>query len=172
MSFSENFSVAQTPLNPALVIVEDTSTGADVLIVSRKITFTDAGGNTVVPSGTSTTYVAWPLATNPITVNLLTTDMALSIQVDWLDAGGVALYTKTTSYALVEYNKAFLYYLIQQQSLTPSIVQDQNYSINLANFWTTIIGATNAIEIGNDLSAAQNVINIGTNYRLNENFYF
>lgn len=172
MSFSPAFTIAQVPTNAALVIAQDTSTGSDVNIVSRKITFTDAGGNKIVPSGTTTTFVAWPLVTNPITINLLTTDMALSVRVDWLDISGVSLYDSTQSYCLVEYNKVFLYYLVQQQSLTPSIVQDQNYSTNLATFYTTIVGAENAIVIGNDLSASQNMINMGTNMRNNQNLYF
>lgn len=172
MSFSPSFTIAQTPTNPALVIAEDTSSGSDVLIISRKITFTDADGNTVVPSGTTTSYVSWPLVTNPITINLLTTDMALSVRVDWLNAAGTSIYDSTQSYCLVEYNKAFLYYLVQQQSLTPSIVQDQNYSANLATFYTTIIGAQNAVEIGNDISASQNMINMGTNMRNSQSLYF
>lgn len=172
MSFSPDFTIAQTPTNPSLVVAQDTSTGSDSNIVSRRITFTNANGSTVVPSGTSTSYVSWPLVTNPITINLLTTDIAASVLVQWLDVSNVVLYSKTTSYCLVEYNKAFLYYLVQQQSLTPSIVQDNNYSTNLANFYTTIVGAENAITIGNDLAASQNMINMGTNYRLNQNLYF
>jgi hypothetical protein len=172
MSFSENFSISQTALNPALAIATDTSTGTDNNISQRRITFTTSTGSTLVVAGTSTSYNQWPLATNPISLNVLTQDYAVSVKVDWLDVTNVVLYSKTQSYCLAYYNKQFMYYLTQQESLNPSILQDTNYVSNKAKLWVSIVGAVNAVEFGADIAASQNELNIGTNLRLNENLFY
>jgi hypothetical protein len=172
MPFVQNFSISQTPSNPALVIAEDTSTGADAAIVSRRITFTDSAGNTVVPSGTSTSYVAWALATNPITITLLTSDMAFNITVQWLDVSNTVLYTKSETYCLAEYNKSYLYYLIAQQAQAYPIIQDTNYWSNVGIFWVNIIGAIKAVELANDIASSQASLNRSTFMQQNANLYF
>lgn len=172
MALTPDFTIAQIALDPSLAIAEDTSTGSDVLVVSRRIYLQNSAGDYLVESGVITTYNPWALATNPISLNLLTFDQALSIKVDWMSVGGSVLYTKTQSYCLAYFNKVFFYYLQQQQGLSPGIVQDANYSSNMAVLWTTIIGAVNSVEIGNDLSASQNCLNRGTEMRLNESLYF
>lgn len=172
MSFTPSFSVAQTGLNPALVVLTDNSSGSDVLIISRKITFTDSAGNTVVPSGTTTSYVSWPLATNPISVNLLTSDAALSIRVDWLNVSGVSIYDETQEYPLERYNKNQFVYLIQQQALNPGIVQDANYYFNLCQYYINIIGGITMVEDADDISGAQNCINRATYMLNNESDFF
>ena len=172
MAFDPIFSISRTPLNDALVIATDDSTGVDSNITQRRITLTDSAGNTLVVSGTTTSYNEWPLITNPISLDLLITDTAVSILVEWLDVSNVVLYESTESYCLANYSKSFLYYLEQSQSLTPNIVQDANYSANLANLWAAVRGAINAIEEGNDLAASQNALNRANNYRLNQSLYF
>lgn len=173
MAFSESFTVSQTGLNPDLVILTDDSSGSDVLIVSRRITFTDSQGQTVVPSGTATSYVEWALATNPISVNLYPSlDAALSIKVDWLDASNVVLYTLTQEYPLERVNKNFFVYLLQQQALKPNIVQDTNYYSNLAQYYINIIGGIAMVEDADDLAGSQNCINKATYMMQNQSKYF
>ena len=172
MPFSPAFSISRTPLNNALVIVTDDSTGVDALIVSRRITLTDTNGDTLVVSGTTTSYNAWPLLTNPLSLSLLDTDTAVSALVEWMSVTNTVLYSSTQSYCLANYGKSFLYYLEQQNSLTPGIVQDTNYNTNLATLWAAIRGALNAVEEGNDISASQNALNRANNLRLNESLYF
>lgn len=172
MAFSPSFSIAQVGATPGYVVATDNSSGSDVLIISRKITFTDSQGNTVVPSGTTTTYVPWPLATNPISINLLTEDAALSIRVDWLDAGGNSIYDLTQEYPLTRFNKNNFVYLFQQQALTPGIVQDTNYFSNLATYYVDIVGGIAMVEDADDIANAQNCLNQAT-YMLNnqQNFF-
>lgn len=155
MSFTPNFSVAQTALNPSLVIANDISTGVDAAIAQRRIYFKDSQGENVVPVGTTTNYVQWMLVDNPINIDLLTKDQALEVRVDWLDAGGIVLYTKTQKYCFSQNSKQFLYYLIQLQSLTFNVIQDTNYWGNVALLWTNIIGAINSVEIADDIYASQ-----------------
>ena len=155
MSFTPNFTVAQTALNPSLVIVSDTSTGVDANIAQRRIYFKNSSGEFVVPVGTTTDYVEWVLVNNPINIDLLTKDQALEVKVDWLSAGGTILYTLTQKYCFSQNSKQFLYYLIQLQSLTFNVIQDTNYWGNVALLWTNIIGAINAVEIADDIYASQ-----------------
>lgn len=172
MPLSPAFTISRTALNDAIVIAEDTSTGVDAAVTQRRITLTDANGDTLVVSGTLTSYNPWPLVTNPISLNLLTTDTAVSILTQWLDVSNTVLYSLTQSYCLANYSKSFLYYLEQSQSLTPSIVQDSSYSANLALFWATIKGAINAVEEGNDISASQNALNRCNYMRQNQSLFF
>lgn len=155
MSFTPNFTVAQTALNPSLVIVSDTSTGVDANIAQRRIYFKNNSGEFVVPVGTTTDYVEWVLVNNPINIDLLSKDQALEVKVDWLSAGGTILYTLTQKYCFSQNSKQFLYYLIQLQSLTFNVIQDTNYWGNVALLWTNIIGAINAVEIADDIYASQ-----------------
>ena len=172
MAFVPAFSISRTPLDDSIVIATDDSTGVDAAITQRRITLTDCNGNTLVVSGTLTSYNEWALLTNPISLSLLTTDTAVSVLVQWLDVSNTVLYSSTQSYCLANYGKSFLYYLEQQNSLTPSIVQDSNYLTNLTNLWAAILGGINAVEEGNDISASQNALNRANYLRLNESLFF
>lgn len=172
MPLSPSFSVSQTGLNPALVIITDDSSGSDILVTSRLITITDSEGNYVVPSGTTGTSIVWPLATNPISIDLLTEDKALSIRVDWLDIGGTSIYDLTQEFCLAQYNKNGFYYLVQNQALSPSIIQDSNYYSNLSQFWINIIGAIQMVEDADDIAASQNCLNRATYFLNNQSIYF
>jgi len=176
MPFSQNFTVAQTSANPAFIIITDTSTPPNDYgtydIDIRRITITDYLGNFIVPAGTTTNYIEWPLQDNPISLNLLTQDMAVNIKVQWLDEFDVELYELNNNYCFTEFNKQFLYYLIQLQSMTYSIIQDNNYWGNVGIFWTNIIGAINSVEIGNDIFASQACLNRATFMAQNQANFF
>lgn len=172
MSFSQNFIVAQTPANPAYILISDTSTGSDPSIIGRRITITDCFGNYLVPTGTTTNYIDWPLLDNPISLNVLTKDTAVNILVEWMYAGPVAHYSLNNNYCFSEFNKQFLYYLIQLQSMTYNIIQDNNYWGNVATFWTNIIGAINSVEIANDIFASQACLDRATFMAQNQANFF
>jgi len=173
MSYSPSFSAAQSAAAPATVVFTDDSTGADAAIVGRRIYVTDNQGNAVVPSGTSTSYIDWPLADNPLTVaNLLPNDLACNVDVQWLDVSDGVLYELDEDYPFVENNKQFYFYLLQQLALYPSTLQDTNYLSNLEQYWAFITGGINAISIGNDISNSQNLINMATEMLQNETKYF
>ena len=173
MSFSPAFTCAQSTAAPSTVVFTDTSTGTDGSIDSRRIYVTDYAGNYIVPTGTSTSYISWPLATNPITVqNLLTQDTACNVLVQWLDSGGNVLYESDEDFPFVATNQQFYFYLIQQLALSPTTLQDTTFASNLALYWTYIIGAINAISYGDSISASQNMINLANNMMNNQNYYF
>ena len=111
MAYIPSFTVSQSPSAPGLVIITDTSTGTDPLINSRVIRIMDCYGNYIVPAGVTTNYILWPLAQNPIILDLLTQDTAVNVRVEWLDAtipNPVVLYDVNQNYCLSEFNKQFL----------------------------------------------------------------
>lgn len=173
MPFSPAFSVGQALSNPGAVTLTDDSSGSDVLITQRRVYFTDEAGNYIVPSGTSTDYVAWPLATNPITISsLLQVDTSVNILVQWLNVSNVVLYDDDDDFCLRAFNKQQFVYLIQQQALSPGIVQDSNYFSNLCQYWINIQGANTMVEDAADLSGSQNCLNRATEMLQNESKYF
>ncbi len=155
MALTPAFTVSQTPLNPALAIFTDTSTGSDGSVTARVITITNSAGSYMVAIGASGTTIPWALVTNPISINLLTQDTAVSCKVDWVNSGGTVLYTLTQQYCLAEFNMAYLYNLIAQQAQAYPIIQDTNYWGNVAIFWTNIIGAQKAVELADDIASSQ-----------------
>lgn len=168
-----SFTVGQSPSSPDSVVFEDTSTGTDVAVTQRRIYITDNDGNAVVPSGTATAYIAWPLATNPITVsNLLTVDLAVNIDVQWLDVSNNILYEDDNEFCLREFNKQNFIYLIQNQALSPGVVQDETYFSNLCQYWINIVGANVMVEDAVDLSGSQNCLNRATNMLDNQQLFF
>ena len=172
MPFVQNFSAGQSPTSPNIIVLVNSSTGVDAAIVSQRIYITDSEGNPVVPTGTSTTYILWSVSDLTISVNVLTTDQALSIRVDLLNVSNTVLYTLTQQFCFDMYNRQFLYQLVQMQGLVPNIVQDNNYFSNLAQLWTNILGAENAITVGDDISASQNCLNRATYMMQNQSLYF
>lgn len=172
MPLTPNFSAAQSAVSPSIVVLADTSTGSNVAITKRRIYITDFQGVAVVPSGTTTSYIEWPLAQTTINLTILERDMALTIRVDWLDVSNGIINTLTQVFCFSIYTKQFLYYLVQNQGLQPQIVQDNNYYSNLALLWASLKGAINAVELANDAAASQSQLNVAYNLMQNQNLYF
>lgn len=172
MPIVPSIAVSQSALTPNEITITDDSTGSDILIVSRRLYIQTAQGTYLVESGTITDYTVWAYADASITLDILTQDECVNILCQWLDASNVVLYTFEDQYALAEYNKQFLVYLVSAQGLTPGIVQDSNYSGNVGTFWTNIIAGTNQVVFGADIAGGQNCFNRATFMRLNQAEYF
>lgn len=173
MPLTPSFSVSQSAATPANVTFTDDSSGSDVLVTQRRIYVTDSNGDAVVPSGTSTSYIQWALATNPIEVeDLLTEDLAVSVTVQWLNVSNVVLYDLTQVFCLREFNIQNFIYLVQQQALSPGVVQDTNYFSNLCQYWINIEGANTMVVEAEDLAGSQSCLNRAIQMLNNETFYF
>lgn len=172
MSFNPSIAVTQSALTPNIVTAIDDSTGVDAAITQRRIYVQTANGVYLVPSGITTNYTPWALADVSIALNILTQDECVNIITQWLDVSNNVLYTYENQYALSEYNKQFLVYLVSAQGLTPGIVQDSNYSGNMSLFWVNIISGINQVEFGDDISGGQAAFNRATQMRLSQNLYF
>jgi hypothetical protein len=172
MPLSPAFTISQSAISPSEITATDTSTGSDAAVTQRRIYFQTSQGTYLVVSGTTTDYETWAYADASDTWDVLTSDQALSITVQWLNVSNAVLYTLTQVFCLAEFNKQFFYYLVQQQALTPSILQDGPYFSNMATYWMNITGAIQAIEIGADISASQNCLDRATYMMQNQNFNF
>lgn len=175
MPLTPNFSTSQQAGLPSNVIITDTSTGSDVAIVSRRVFLVNYAGEYVVADGTTTNYTPWPLAQSSISIDCLSADAALSVTVNWVDAGGVTLYTKTTLAGFTLYNLTFYYSLTQGQAAisNPSyILQDNTYFQNKSKLKTLIESGNNAITLGYDITSAQICYDLATNLVTNQNMSF
>lgn len=172
MSFTPSIVVSQSALTPSNVTVLDDSSGSDAAISQRRIYVQNAQGTYLVPSGTTTDYTQWALIDTSILLDILTQDECVNIIVQWLSVTNVVLYTYENQYALSEYNKQFLVYLVSAQGLTPGRVQDSNYSGGIATFWTNVIAGINQVEFAADIAGGQNCFNRATFMRLNQNNFF
>lgn len=162
MAFVQNFSASQTLGNPSVIDLEDTSTGTiDPLIVSREVIITNAANQFITAAGVSdtATSTAWALVDTQISIDCLPYDMAVYIRVNWLDAGGSALYTKITLYGFYSYTNDFLLQLTKNQTADPQILQDTNYWSDKSTLHTLLKDAINAVQIGADIYSAQNSLN-------------
>lgn len=166
------FTVSQSALTPANVTVTDTSTDVTGTITQRRVYFQTTQGTYLVESGVATDYEQWALAASSDTWTILDTDQALSITVQWLDVSNAVVETLTQVFCLAQFNKQFFYYLVQQQALTPSILQDTNYAANMATYWMNITGAIQAVEIGADINASQNCLDRATYMMQNQQNFF
>ena len=156
MSFVPNFSVALAA-NASTLTFTDSSTGTDGSISSRRIYLQTYNGSYIVPSGTTTDYIVWPLidGSTEILTNILSKDYALSITVQWLSSSPTVLYSKNILYEFPGNAKIFGYQLSQYQSANEKLTNSRNYFLSKAQLWVYIKSSENAIEVGSDIGTAQ-----------------
>lgn len=175
MPLTPNFSTSQQAGLPSNVVITDTSTGSDGAIVARRVFLTNYEGEYLVASGTTTNYTPWPLVDTTISINCLSQDTALIVTVNWVDAGGVTLYTKTSLAGFTLYNETFYYSLTQGQAAVgnPSyILQDNGYFSNKLKLRTLIDSGNQAVTLGYDITSAQVCYDMATYMVTNQNLYF
>lgn len=172
MPLTPSFEITQSGLSPSVITATDNSTGSDTDVTQRRIFFQTPYGTYLVESGVTTDYNSWALANTSQSFDVLKTDQALSILVQWLDVSDAVLYSLTQVFCLPQFNRNFFYYLIQQQALTPTILQDTNYFSNIATYWMNITGAIQAVVIGADIRASQSCLDRATDMMNQQNKYF
>lgn len=154
MPLAPSFSInATNPVNPAQIVLVDTSTGADAAIVSRQVLFNLASNSLFVPAQ------PWALAAASITYGILTNDLALNVTVNWLAGDGVTvLYSSSQIYAFTNFSELFYYGLTQTESSSPLTVQGENFYRNKELLRLYLDSAKQAIAVGADLYSAQSCI--------------
>ncbi len=175
MPLVPNFTTSQQAGLPSNVIVTDTSTGSDAAIASRRVFLVNYAGEYLVASGTTTNYTVWPLAQTSISIDCLSVDTAVQITVNWVDAGGVTLYTKTSLAGFTLYNETFYYSLTQGQAAIsqPSyILQDTTYFSNKSKLRVLIDSGNQAVTLGYDITTAQICYDLATDMVSNQNYLF
>lgn len=153
--------------DPTAIIVLDSSTGSDGAIASRSISLYTAANALLVPA------IPWAYPTpNPITINPLTTDVALNVVVVWLNNVGAVLYTASAIAAFTGYGENFYYQLTQTESSSPGILQDVNYQQYRTTLRNYLDAAVQAISIGQSIGNSQSMI-LKENYLVaNQNLYY
>lgn len=172
MPLTPSISVSQNNGTPSQFSVQDTSTGSDPGLTERRVYLYNSANNTVVPSGTLTNYIVWPIADSSITIDVLSRDMAFMIVVNWM-TGSTVTYTYTNYYQFPANTKVFLYNLsVTQQLSNPNIIKDTQYLFNKLQLYTYVKDADNAVALGPDISKAQLAFDLAYEMMSNSNLYF
>lgn len=172
MPLTPNFTCSSILGSPSTIVFEDTSTGSNVAIVARRITLQNYLSANIVPSGTTTSYIDWALATNPLTVNILLTDYALSVRVDWIDVSGTVVNIKTIPYVFQRYNVEFNYSLTYSEANGNASLNSSNWLRGRMALYQSIQDADNAITEASSITDSQAAIDRGTAIRLNPNVLY
>lgn len=175
MSLTVSFTAESVSGSPSDILFTDTSTGSDVLAVSRRIYVSDTNGDFIVEAGSALEYSAWayPLAT-PITLDLFpTSDKAVKIVVQWLNVSNVVLYDYTIdAIGFTEWNEEFLYGQTQLMTANPLLINDNNFWNNYTKVRTLIDAGNKAILFASDLYNAQLCYDAATTIRDESQYYF
>jgi len=160
VALTPNFSSSESLASNNLVTFTDTSTGVDSGLTIRKIFVRLANGNWLTTAGESTTSASedWAIGDVSITLDLLTQSTTANVTVQWL-TGSTVTYTKTILMEWDLYDYVFAFGLIQNQTASPSIIQDQNYYSNFFKFITNIWNSESAVTYGDDLYSSQSCLN-------------
>jgi hypothetical protein len=150
----------------------DSSTGSDGTITSRRIYITQADGTNLVVEGTTTDYEVWAYSASSITLDILTTDIAALVTVEWLNVSDVVVYTKAVNYGFTGYNEDFDYTLTQMLASNPLLVSDNGFFTFKSQLRTEIDSGDNAISRASDIYAAQLCYTRANELRTNSVYYF
>jgi hypothetical protein len=172
MPLTPNFTASQVSGSPSIITLTDTSTGSDGTIAKRRIFLLQANGTLLVPNGTTTTYIDWPLSATSISLDVLTQDSALSVTVQWLTSANAVVTSLTQSFAFTAYNDTFYY------GLSQSLVGNSNLSASTDWFgWmmdlrVQLDSAEQAIAFASDIYTAQAALNRATFISTNSAYFF
>lgn len=173
MSFTANFSSSQgSTLNQ--LIITDTSTGSDPNLTDRQIFLYKIDGSTLVPVGTTTAYVDFPIALgSTITIPVLDKDYSLTIVINWISSSpiGGSTYTKTLIQTYTGNTALFIYNLIQTMTAKPTIINDDQFYADLGKIQTEVDNANEAT-VYNDQYAAQSALSRAQIFMNNQNLFF
>ncbi len=168
MSFSAAFTVSNNNVTPNSFSIVDTSTGADAAIANRLIYISLSDGSLFTGAP-----IQFPLSAGAsISPNILTSDLAFSMQIQWVNAGGVMLYQASQTGVFTGFLEWFYYNLTQQIAAQSNILNDTNWFANYSKLRTLIDSANQAINIAGSIFNAQDMILLAQQMVNNQNLYF
>jgi len=172
MSFQANFTASQSSGTPSTISLQDTSTGTDVTIATRRVYLLQANGTFLVPAGTTTDYIVWDLVDTSISLDVLSQDTALSITVQWMSGIQTVVTSKTISFAFTAYNETFFYGLNQNLVGNANLSASTNWFQYMAELQLQIDSALQAITFASDIYNAQAALNRATFISTNQAYFF
>jgi len=176
MAFNGAFTIG-LGTDPTSFTLNDTSTGSDTNLTDRRIFLYKADGTTLVPVGSPTTYIDWPLSAGAsITITgLIAQDYCLNIEVDWISSSPLAppsTYTLTILTAFTGNSEQFNGTLIQMQATNPLLVNDNKWFENASKLRQYIENAVNAANPMNNIGLSQSSLNLAYQLIQNATTYF
>ena len=172
MPLTPNFTASQFSGTPSIITLNDTSTGSDVAITSRRVYLLQANGTFLVPAGTTTDYVVWDLVDTSIDLDVLSQDSALSITVQWMSSTNTVVTSKTISFAFTAYNETFYYGLTESQVANSNLSASTNWYQTKLVLRVEIDSADQAITFASDIYSAQAALNRATYISTNQALFF
>jgi hypothetical protein len=172
MPLVPNFTASQYSGTPSVITLTDTSTGSDVTITSRRVYLLQANGTFLVPAGNATDYIVWDLVDASIDLDVLSQDSALSITVQWMNAGNTVVTSKTISFAFTAYNETFYYGLTESQVANSNLSASVNWYQTKLVLRVEIDSADQAITFASDIYSAQAALNRATYISTNQSYFF
>jgi len=172
MPLVPNFTASQYSGTPSVITLTDTSTGSDVTITSRRVYLLQSNGTFLVPTGTTTDLIVWPLANSSIDLDVLTEDTALSITVQWMSSTNTVVTSKTISFAFTAYNETFYYGLTESQVANSNLSASTNWYQTKLILRVELDSANQAILFASDIYSAQSALNRATYISTNQAYFF
>lgn len=172
MPLTVSFTVSQTIGFPSVITLTDTTTGSDVAAVSRRIYLANGYNATIVPSGTTTNYISWPLGPTSINIDVLDKDYALNVILQYVDVNGNVVAQDSSIESFTLYNEQFLYDLTQDQTSIYQIIQDWDYYVNKEIMRCEVDSGNQAVSLAGDIAGAQSCYDRATNMRLKQDKFF
>lgn len=166
MSFTQSISVQQSVGVPSQITINDTSTGSDINISTRKVFIQKADG-AYFENG-----VNWAYPSLTVTYDILQSDYALNILIQWADSGGNVLYDFEQLYIFDQYNNQFDVDLTRAILGDPSIMQDKDYWLNRMILRVNIDSAEQAVSLADDIELSQSALDRASYMRSKQNLYF
>ncbi len=166
------FSISQTLGSPSIIDLTDTSVGSDAAIVERRVYLTKSSGSTLVPTGTTTTYIVWDYDDASIAIDALDKDYGISVRVDWINISGTVLYTATVLTTFTMYNAEFEYSLISQEANGDASITNTNWLSGRMKLRLALDDAANAISAASSITNSQAANDRGTYLRENLNLFY
>lgn len=177
MAFTGSFTVTQTSDITSLVITDISSYSSEGqgTFSGRQIRLYKIDTTTLVPSGTTTSYIDFPFsAGSSITITgVLLTDYSLSANVVWLSNNPQpgSVYTATEVVTFLNYINDFIYGKVQQLAASPSLLNDTQWQNSMKIMYNEKENAEQA-SLYDDQFAAQSAINRAFQLINNDNLYF
>lgn len=147
-----SFSASQDAGNIRVATFTDTSTGL-VNVTGRLIYLRKFDGTYLVPDGTLTDYVFWPIGDTSIDIDVLDKDYCLDVTVLWYSGSSIG-YEVTNLVLFTAYSELFLRQLTQALAANRTLLTNKNYWDNKIKLRTLVDDAAQAVELINDQTIA------------------
>lgn len=175
--FTGNYTIAQNSDISSITITDtsDYTSEPKNTFNGRKIYLYLSGSGTLVPEGTTTSYIDFPFSGgDSITLNVLDRDYAINVKVVWepISPQPNSVYEKEGLVAFTSNSENFYYELTSNEASNPNIIRDSGYWDNKSQLRTYIDSAQQAVTNANDIVSAQAALDQAYYLMVNQSKFF